>query len=179
MASSTLIRLGGLAAMVGSVVFASVLLVRPLLNATLAELATLPMFILLVVTVGVVIVSIAALLRGTRHGGIGIAACVVSLVGVVLVFVGLLMGFVGILVIPLGVLVATGGLVVLAMLTTHTNALPWWSGVALVAGGLSFILVLLPLPVLTDSLMGVPWLVVGYAIFRAGTRQTQQPSRMR
>jgi hypothetical protein len=179
MASSTLIRLGGLAAMVGSVVFALVLLVRPLLNATLAELATLPMFFLLVVTVGVAIVSIAALLRGTRHGGLGIAACVVSLVGVVLVFVGLLMGFLGIFVIPLGVLVATGGLGVMANLTTRTNTLPWWSGVALVAGGLSFILVLLPFHPLADSLMGVPWLVVSYAIFRAGTHQTQQPSRMR
>ncbi len=165
--------------MVGSVVFALVLLVRPLLNATLAELATLPMFFLLVVTVGVAIVSIAALLRGTRHGGLGIAACVVSLFGVVIVFVGLLMGFLGIFVIPLGVLVATGGLGVLASLTIATNALPWWSGVALVAGGLSFILVLLPFHPLADSLMGVPWLVVGYAIFRAGTRQTRQLSRMR
>ena len=176
---TSLIRLGGLATMVGSVVIALVLLLRPWLNAMLAEAVTLPMFILLLVVVIVTIVALVALLRGTRHGGLGIAACVVSLLGVVLVFVGLLMGFVGIFVIPLGVLVATGGLVVLASLTTRTNALPWWSGVALVAGGLSFILVLLPFPLLADSLMGVPWLVVGYAIFRAATRPPEQPSRVR
>jgi drug/metabolite transporter (DMT)-like permease len=176
MASSMLIRFGGLVAMVGSVVFALVSLLRPMLNAMLAEAVTLPMFFLLLATVSVAIVSIAALLRGTRHGGLGVVACGVSLVGVVLVFVGVLLGFAGIFVIMLGVLVATGGLVALAILTTGTNTLPWWSGVALVAGGLSFILVFYPLE---DSLMGVPWLVVGYAIFRAAGRRTEQPSRVR
>ena len=126
MASSVLIRFGGLVAMVGSVVFVLVLLLRPMLNAMLAEAVTLPMFFLLVVTVSVAIVSVAALLRGTRHGKSGTLASGGSLVGVVLVFVGLLMGFVGIFVIPLGVLVATGGLVVLAILTARMNALPWW-----------------------------------------------------
>ena len=178
MSSSNLIRLGGLVAMVGSVVFALVSLLRFWLNPTLAEGATLPMFLLLLVVVSVAFVAIAALLRGTRHSGLGIVACGVSLVGVVLVFVGLLMGFVGILVIPLGVLVATGGLVVLAILTTDTNMLPWWSGVALIAGGASFILVLV-LPPLVDSLMGAPWLVVGYAIFRAAGRRTERTSRVR
>ena len=171
-----LIRLGGPVSIVGSVVFALVLLVRPWLNAMLAEAVTPPMFFLLLVSVSVAIVTIVALLRGTRHGGSGVVACGVSLVGVALVLVGLLMGFLGIFVIPVGVLVATGGLVVLAILTTRTNTLPWWSGVALVAGGLSFILVFYPLE---DSLMGVPWLVVGYAIFRAATRLPEQPSRVR
>jgi hypothetical protein len=174
-----LIRLGGLAAMVGSVVFALVLLLRPWLDGMLAEAVTLPMFVLLVVVVSVAIVATMALLRGTRHSGLGILACGVSLVGVVLVFVGLLMGFVGIYVIPVGVLVALGGLGVLANLTTRTNTLPWWGGVALVAGGFSFILVLYLYHTLEDSLIGVPWLVVGFAIFRAATRQAQQPSRVR
>jgi hypothetical protein len=174
---SDLIRLGGLLAMIGSVVFALVSLLRFWLNSTLAEVATLPMFFLLLVVVSVAFVAIAALLRGTHHGGLGIVASGVSLVGVVLVFVGLLMGFVGIVVIPVGVLVATGGLVILAILTTDTNMLPLWSGVALIAGGASFILVLV-LPPLVDSLMGVPWLVVGYAIFRAAGRRTERPSRV-
>jgi hypothetical protein len=179
MASSVLIRFGGLVAMVGSVVFALVLLLRPMLDSMLAEAVTLPMFFLLLVTVSVAIVSMAALLRGTRHGESGALASGVSLVGVVLVLVGVLSGFAGIFIIPLGVLVATGGLGVLANLTTRTNALPGWNGVALLAGGLSFILVLLPFHALADSLMGVPWVVVGYAVFRAGTRQTEQPSRVR
>lgn len=162
--------------MLGSVVFALVLLLRPWLDGMLAEAVTLPMFVLLVVVVSVAIV---ALLRGTGHNGLGVVACGVSLVGIVLVFVGLLMGFLGIVVIPLGVLVATGGLGILANLTSRTNALPWWSGVALVAGGLSFILVLLPLHPLADSLIGVPWLVVGCALFGAEGRRTYQPSRVR
>jgi hypothetical protein len=177
---SDLIRLGGLLAMVGSVVFALVLLLRPWLNAMLAEAVTLPVFfLLLLVVVIVAIVAIVALLRGTHHGGLGIVACVVSLVGVVLAFVGILfLGFAGFYVIPLGVLVATVGLGILAILTTLTNALPWWSGVALVAGGLSVLLVHLPFPPLADSLMGVPWLVVGYAIFRAAGRRTERPPRV-
>ena len=170
-----LIRLGGLATVVGSVVFALVSLLQPWLDAMLTEVATLPMFFLLFVVVSVAILAIMALLRGTRHGGSGVVACGVSLVGVVLVFVGALLGFAGFFIILIGVLVATGGLVVLAILTTRTNALPWWSGVALVAGGLSFVLVFYPLE---DSLMGVPWAVVGFAIFRAATRQVQQPSRV-
>src|SRR3712207_6487291 len=105
MASSTLIRVGGLAAMVGSVVFALGLLLRFWLNAMLAEAVTLPMFFLLLVVVSVAIAAIAALLRGTRHGESGVIASGVSLVGTVLVFVGLLMGFLGIFIIPLGVLV--------------------------------------------------------------------------
>jgi hypothetical protein len=177
MSSSNLIRLGGLVAMVGSVVFALVLLLRPWL--TVAEAVALPMFFLFFVVVSVAIVAIVALLRGTRHSGLGVLACGVSLVGVVLVFVGLLMGFAGIVVIPIGVLVAFGGLGVLANLTTRTNTLPWWGGIALVAGGFSFILVLYLYHPLEDSLMGVPWLVVGYAIFRAAGRRTERPSRVR
>ncbi len=165
--------------MVGSVVFALGLLVRFWLNTPLAEVATLPLFFLLLVVVSVAIVVISALLRGTRHGESGVIACGVSLVGVVLIFVGFLMGFLGFFVIPLGVLVATGGLGVLAILTTRTNAMPWWSGVALVAGGLCFILVHLPITPLADSLMGVPWLVVGYALFRAGSRLSEQSSLVR
>ena len=142
--------------MVGGVGFALVLLLRPWLDAMLTEDVALPMFFLLFVVVSVAILAIGTLLRGTRHGGLGIVACGVSLVGVVLLFVSLFVGFWAIFTIPIGVLVATGGLVVLANLTTRTNALPWWSGVALVAGGLSLILVLLPFYVLADSLMGVP-----------------------
>jgi hypothetical protein len=165
--------------MIGSVGFALVLLLRPWLDALLAEASTLPMFFLLLVVVSVAIVAIGTLLRGTRHGRLGIVACGVSLVGVVLLFVSLLLGFWAIFTIPIGVLVATGGLVVLANLTTRTNALPWWSGIALVAGGLAYILVLLPIHPLAVALVGVPWAVVGFAVFRAATRLTERPSRVR
>lgn len=182
------IRLGGLVAMAGSVVFALVLLLRPWLARVVAqfgligfaEAVTLPMFFLLFVVVIVAIVAIVALVRGTPEGGVDVLlAGGGSLVGVVLVFVGFLLGFLGIVVIPLGVLVATGGLVLLATLTIRTSTLPWWGGVALAVGVIPIILIILPFSTLVDSLVGVPWIVVGYAIFRAATRQAQQPSRVR
>ena len=178
MSSTNLVRLGGLVAMVGSIVFVLGLLPGPWWNWRLAEVVILPLqYLLFFVGVSVAIVAIATLLRETRHDGSGILACGVSLVGVVLVFVGLFLGFVGSLVIYAGVLVATGGLMVLASLTTRTNTLAWWGGVALVAGGISFFsLTLSPLPA---SLMGVLWLVVGYAIFRAGGRRIERPARVR
>jgi hypothetical protein len=33
--------------------------------------------------------------------------------------------------------------------------------------------------VMLSALVGVAWVVVGYAIFRASTRQTERPSRVR
>jgi hypothetical protein len=187
MSSSNLIRLGGLVVIVGSLAFALVLLLRPWLAQVVApfgiigfaEAVTLPMYFLLFVVVSVAIVAIVALLRGTRHSSFGVLASGVSLVGVVLVFVGLLMGFAGIVIIPIGILVTVGGLGLLAILTTRTNTLPRWGGVALVAGGFSFILVLYLYHPLEDSLIGVPWLVVGYAIFRAVGRRTERPPRVR
>jgi hypothetical protein len=176
---TNLIRLSGLATMAGSVVFALVLVLRPWLNSMLAEAVTLPMFFLLLVVVSLALVAIVGLLREARHGWLEIAACGVSLVGVVLVFMGVLLGFAGIFVIYVGVLVATGGLVVLATLTTGTNTLPWWGRVALMVGGPSFILVRYLYHPLEDSLMGVPWLVVGFAIFRAAGREPVQPSQLR
>jgi hypothetical protein len=178
MSSSNLIRSGGLVAMVGSVVFVLVLLLRPWLP--VAEAVALPMIFLLLVVVIVAIVAIVALLRGTPEGGLDVfVAGGGSLVGVVLVFAGLLMGFVGIVVIPVGVVVGTGSLALLAHLTYRTSTLPRWGRVALVAGVLPFILFVLPFHWLADSLAGVPWIVVGYAIFRAAGRRTERPSRVR
>jgi hypothetical protein len=65
---TNLIRLSGLATMVGSVVFALVLVLRPWLNSMLAEAVTLPMFFLLLVVVSVALVAIVGLLRETRDG---------------------------------------------------------------------------------------------------------------
>ncbi len=78
------------------------------------------------------------------------------------------MGFPELLVIPVGILLTTGGLGVLANLTVRTGKLPWWSEVALVAGFVpSLLLAIFYFPPLAHPLIGVPWLVAGYAIFRA------------
>jgi hypothetical protein len=112
--------------MVGSIVFELALLPGPWWDWRLAEVVILPLqYLLFFVSVSVAIVAIAALLRGTRQARLGVLACGVSLVGVVLVFVGAFLGFVGRLVVYAGVLVATGGLVVFAILATRTNTLAW------------------------------------------------------
>ena len=175
-----LLRLAGLVTMVGSVVFALGLSLRFWLNPMRAEALTVPMFFLLVVAAGVAIVATAVLLRGTPRSRLAILAGALSLVGMVLVFTGLLMGFVGLLVIPVGVLVATGGLWILANLAIRTGTLPWWGGLALVAGFVPFLLLsLFPFPPQAQPLIGVPWLVVGYALFRAAGQSTELPSRVR
>ena len=177
MAFSKLIRLAGLVTIVGSVVFALGLSLRFWLNPLRAEALAVPMFFLLVVAAGVAIVATAVLLRGVPRSRSAILAVALSLVGMVLAFAGLLMGFVGLLVIPVGALVAIGGLVILAYLAVRTGTLPWWGGVALAVGFVPFLL--LGLPPLAQPLIGVPWLVVGYAIFRAAGRSTEVPSRVR
>jgi hypothetical protein len=180
MAPSKLVRLAGLVTMVGSFVFALGLLLRYSLGGTLAEALTLPMYFLLVVAASVAIVATAVLLRGTPRGGLGGLAGALSLVGVVLVFAGLLMGFLGLLVIPIGVVLATGGLGVMANLAVRAGKLPWWGGVALVAGFVPFLLLaFFYFPPLAHPLIGVPWLVVGYAIFRAAGGGAEPASRVR
>ena len=180
MAFSKFVRLAGLVTMAGSVVFGLGLLLRYRLNGALAEAVTLPLFFLLVVAASVAIVTTAALLRRTPRGGLASLAGAVALVGVVLTFAGLLMGFVGLLVIPVGVLLATGGVGILANLSLRTGTLAWWGGVALVAGFVPFLLLaFFYFPPMAHPLIGIPWLVVGYAIFRAAGRSTEPPSRVR
>ena len=74
-----------------------------------------------------------------------------------------------------GLLLATLGLIVLAIVTIAAKVVPWWVGVALIAGSPPFVYLWV-----FPWLLGVPWVVVGYAIFRAaGARLPEQPSRVR
>ncbi len=74
-------------------------------------------------------------------------------------------------------LAALGGMG-LGVLTMVRWAVPWWCGVALIVGspGLAFAGLL---GELFSAMAGAAWALVGYAVFRAGTRQSQQPSRVR
>jgi hypothetical protein len=81
-----------------------------------------------------------------------------------------------------GALAATIGLVTLGIVTLAARKLPWWCGWALIAGNPLAALVLFFVGL--DFLYGtwpvvVPWIVAGYAIFRAATRQPQQALRVR
>ena len=186
-----LIRLGGLATMIGSAVFALVLLSSPWLAQVahdafglvgFMEVVLLPMFLLLFVVVLVAIAAIVALLRGTRYRKLAGLAAIGSLVGMAFIVVGLLtiQDFVGLVPMFIGVLVLTVTVVVLGILCIVTNVLGWWGSVALVSGPLLLFLAFFGtlLPPL-HWLIGMPWMVVGFAIFRAEAHQAEQPSMVR
>jgi hypothetical protein len=73
-------------------------------------------------------------------------------------------------------LTALGG-IGLGALTLAARVLPWWCGAALIVGGVGFGPAAL-LGELFVTLAGVAWALVGFAIFRARSRQAEQPSRV-
>jgi hypothetical protein len=177
--------------MIGSAVFALVLLLNPWLAQVahdafglvgFMEVVLLPMFLLLFVVVIVAIASIAALLRGTRYRRLAVLASVGSLVGMAFIVVGLLtiQDFLGLVPMFIGLVVLTGAVAVLGVLSVVTNVLGRWGSVALVSGPLILLLAFFgPLLPPIHWLIGVSWMLVGFAIFRAGEHQAGQPSRVR
>jgi MFS family permease len=117
--------------------------------------------------------------------GLGALSSLMSLVGIALILVGDL-GDIGGLryqvladlrpvamnLFLIGLLVATVGILALGVATIAARKLPWWCGAALIAGSP-------PIALFLGPLMGVPWVLVGYAVFRAGSRQTERPSQVR
>jgi len=142
-----------------------------------------------------VLIAIPALHFTQRryYGGGGALFSAAAFAGLVLIPVGWFMPSVAVGA-PLaiaGVLAASVGIVGLGMIVTiSTRVLPWWCGIALIAGsppgvGILFIAIsplgmtgILPGEIFW-ALAGIPWIVVGYAVFRAATQQTQQPSRVK
>ena len=136
-------------------------------------------FVLLIVSVMALIVAVHALQVESYGAGaverIGLGALTVlpSIVGVALILVGYLdESTVAQNLLLLGWVVATVGLLVLAIVTLIMRVLPWWAGVAMIAGNPLIALFLGPL-------LGVPWALVGYAVLRTARRRTEQPSRVR
>ena len=136
-------------------------------------------FVLLIVSVMALIVAVHALQVESYGPGaverIGLGALTVlpSIVGVALILVGYLdESTVAQNLLLLGWVVATVGLLVLAIVTLIMRVLPWWAGVAMIAGNPLIALFLGPL-------LGVPWALVGYAVLRTARRRTEQPSRVR
>jgi hypothetical protein len=66
----------------------------------------------------------------------------------------------------------------LGAVAVAARVLPWWCGVALIVGSLLFAPASL-FGELFSAAVGVAWALVGSAVFRAGRRRTQQPSRVR
>lgn len=201
-----LIRLGGLVAMVGGLT-ATTLGILYILQARGVTLDSTEKAlqkghyenpVAMILLVGV-LVAIAALhlIQREHYGGWGALTSVAAFAGVAMVVVGGLAGelistgaVVGIPLLIGGVVAASVGIAALGIVTINTGLLPWWCGIALIAGSPPGVGTLFmfssPLGMagivpgeIGWSLAGIPWMLVGYAIFRAGARQTQQPSRVR
>ena len=183
MSASNLIRSGGLAAMVGGV--ALLVLWVSVEGSWLGSPLASPAIHLLMVGAMAAIVALHAL-QSQHYGRLGTGASLAAFVGLAMYLVGagvayardnFFLGFpatafLGVL----GLLLATVGLIVLGVVTMNARVLPWWCGVALIAGTplMGFFLA-----IWIGGLLGVVWLVVGYAVFRAAGRSTERPSRVR
>ena len=146
-----------------------------------------------------VLAAIAALhiIQSRYSGRWGALASIAAFAGVALVvagnFVGELvpaMASVAITLLIVGVFAASIGIVGLGIVTLNAGVLPKWCGIALIVGsppGVGVVLVFSTLLVLARivpgeigwALAGIPWVLLGYAVFRAGSSQQERPSRVR
>jgi hypothetical protein len=203
---TSLIRFGGLLAMVGGAVSATLGLLHVLqargIGFDSAEKALQKGHyenpVALILLVGVLI-AIAALhlVQRERYDGWGALTSVAAFAGVAMVVVGGLAGelistgaVVGIPLLIGGVVAASVGIAALGVVTINTGLLPRWSGIALIAGsppGVGTLFMFSTLLVMARivpgeigwALAGIPWMLVGYAIFRAGSARQQRSSRVR
>jgi hypothetical protein len=204
--TSILIRIGGLVAMLGGLAATTLGLLYFLqawgktLNFTAKALQKGgyegPFGNMLLVGVVAAIVALH-LLQRRSYGRLGALASASAIGGIAMVVVGFLVSgltsdtafFLGIGLLTVGVVVGSTGIVLLGVVTITARVLPRWCGVAIIAGsppGVAILfLFLAPLGMarvlpgeIGWALAGIPWIVVGFAAFRAATHQAQQPSRV-
>ena len=191
MASSNLIRLGGLMGIVSGVIFA--------VNGSLVSPAELGGTLRLRVSTVLFLLSIMALIAALhllqkdseRYGSGGVLVSATAFVGVALtagslIFVDSILFLVGLgtVVFFVGALVATIGISGLATVALMVGALPRWGGVALILGnpllGVLIILIFYGANFALGSwLVVAPWIVVSFAVFLAAGRRTERPARVR
>jgi len=205
MSYSNLIRLGGLAAMVGGVLYAGVGLLVGRLAEELVSIGNIGyVFIVVLLPLGAMAAILALYgLHRERYGRAGLVLCLTAFLGLALATGALTLGVLATYPISAfpdsawifswlllyGALIATVGLVLLGDLSVARQILPRWCGVALVAGSpLGVLLTMVPSEALAggsligrafQALGGVLWVVVGYYIFRAAGRRSERPSRVR
>ena len=188
MASSNLIRGGGIAALIGGVLYVlmgimSLFASQEEVFDSFIDYLIEVLFVLALVGTLVAIVGLHVLQK-ERYGRLGAAGFLTAFVGYVLLLVAattILTGREALdIIFLLGSLVALVGLTLLGAMTLRARVLPKWCGVLLIVG--------LPLTVFLDIvtgggaggiLLGVVWALVGYALLatRGGT-PAQQPSRV-
>jgi hypothetical protein len=207
MLASTLIRLGGVAAMVGGAASATLgVLTVLVLGLTYDIPGTIekpiqkggwepPAANMLLIGALAAIVALHALQR-QRYGSGGTLAALGAFIGLVLLPVAWILAGpsyplpLTAAVLLVGVLAASVGIVGLGVVTINAGVLPRWCGIALIVGsppgvGILF-LVSVPLGMerilpggAVWELAGIAWIVVGYAIFRAAGRRIEQHPRVR
>jgi hypothetical protein len=192
MTHTSLIRLGGLVAMVGGVAFVIVSFMTWLCTPNCpgsSGYVVLACFDLLVFGAMVALASLHAIQR-ERYGLLGTLAFLLAFVGVAMIFVSELRSLILALwqgspgaggvswLFIIGLLVATVGLIAYGVVTITASVLLWWCGAALLAGSPLVGLFLYLFSPVEESLVGVPWAVVGYAVFRTGGTRVEQPSRV-
>jgi hypothetical protein len=187
MTSSDFIRWSGLAAVIGGGLYSA-------LSSLLGFRAPL-LYTLLALGAMAATVALHALQK-RHYGSPGALASLTTFVGLAMVFASAPARWLGwpvegaaIILLLLGLLATFAGMLALGAVTVRGRVMPLWCGVALLVGSLGFGGGLVGDWVLGASgtgyfvavalLQGVPWIVVGYAIFRAAGRRTQQPSRVR
>jgi hypothetical protein len=205
--SSAFIRLGGLAAIVGGLAATTLGLLYVLQERGMKlgyfEKAVRkgayegPASTMLLVG-ALAAVAALHLIQRRHYGRLGALASASAIGGIAMVVIGFLVSgsasdtvfYVGIGMLIVGLVVGSTGVVLLGIATITARVLPRWCGIALIAGsppGVAIMFLFLT-PVVMASILpgevgwalaGIPWMVVGYADFRAATRQTQQPSRVR
>jgi hypothetical protein len=125
------------------------------------------------------------------HGRRGALASATAFVGAALMTGGyILIDFiislegVGTILFLVGALVAGIGMIGLAIVTSSADVLSWWCGLALLAGN-PLLQVFLYLVFYGSNLSvafllwAVPWIAVGFAVFLAAGRRTEQRPRVR
>jgi len=190
-----IIRLGGLAAMAGGLAATTLgslhVLQASSVSFNFTEKAIQkghyenPVATMLLVGVLAAIAALQLVHRG-HYGELGVFTSVAAFAGVAMVVVGSLAGeivpsmtSVAIALLVGGALVASVGIVGLGMVTIGAGTLPHWCGIMLLAGsplgvGVLFVFStpLVAARILPGeigwALAGIPWVLVGYAIFRAG-----------
>jgi len=192
-----LVRLGGLVAMAGGLAATTLGLLYVLeargmsLDSTEKALRKghyeNPVATMLLVGVLVAIAALHLIQRG-HYGWWGALTAVVAFAGVAMVVVGGLAGELFPVTAPVdiplligGVVAASVGIVGLGIATMNAGVLPRWSGIALIAGSPPGVgtLFMFSTPLgmagivpgeIGWALAGIPWMLVGYAIFRAEAR---------
>lgn len=175
--SSNLMRWGGLAAVLAGSIYAGQGFILPWFADPRVEAAFLVMLLLGVLAALAAIARLHAL-QGGSYGRLGVVVSLVAFIGTAFLLVGAVLEALAgpafepaAIFLVIGLVVASGGLSFLGVVTLVAGVLPRWCGVLIIAGNPSVA------SFFTDYwwILNIAWVLVGYALFRAGTRRPSSP----